>query len=123
LICVVVLLSAGAVPYILGPQFARTTEALRWLSVLPFLKVLHCFFSNVLTGAGHQGIRTGIQVVVALFNVVINLWIIPLYSWRGAAWSSIASDALLAFGVGTAAFVLSRRSQVVVVNANAGALV
>lgn len=123
LICAAVLLSAGAVPYILGPQFARTTEALRWLAVLPFLKVLHYFFSNALTGAGHQGIRTSIQVVVALFNVVINLWIIPLYSWRGAAWSSIASDALLAFGIGTAAFVLSRRSQVVVVNANAGALV
>jgi hypothetical protein len=34
------------------------------------------------------------------------LWIIPLYSWRGAAWSSIACDALLALALGTAAFHL-----------------
>jgi hypothetical protein len=31
-----------------------------------------------------------------LFNVLINLWIIPIYSWRGAAWTSLASDGLLA---------------------------
>jgi O-antigen/teichoic acid export membrane protein len=123
LICVLLLLSAGVIPHVLGPEYSRTTEALRWLAVLPFLKALHYFFSNVLTGAGHQGLRTCVQVVVALFNVAINLWIIPLYSWRGAAWSSIASDALLAFGVGTAVFVLSRRSQAVAVNANADALV
>ena len=122
-ICVVLLVSAGAVPHILGPQFTRTTEALRWLAVLPFLKVLHYFFSNALTGAGYQGLRTSIQVVVALFNVFFNLWIIPLYSWRGAAWSSIASDSLLVVGVGATAFLLSRRSRAIVVNASANALV
>ena len=43
--------------------------------------------------------------------MLINLWIIPAYSWRGAAWSSIASDALLMFSIGTAAFVLARRAR------------
>jgi O-antigen/teichoic acid export membrane protein len=123
LICAILLVSAGAVPYILGAEYSRTVEALRWLSVLPFLKVLHYFFSNVLTGAGHQGLRTFVQLVVAVFNVAINLWIIPLYSWRGAAWSSIASDALLALGVGASVFVLCRRSRAVVLNANADAFV
>ncbi len=49
-----------------------------------------------LTGAGYQGLRTLAQVGVAAFNILINLWIIPAYGWRGAAWSSIASDGLLA---------------------------
>jgi O-antigen/teichoic acid export membrane protein len=75
------------------------------------LKVVHFFLSDALVGAGYQGLRTFIQVGVAIFNVLINLWIIPIYSWRGAAWSSIASDALLACGIGAAALVLSRRSQ------------
>ena len=123
LMCAILLISAGAVPYILGPEYTRTVDALRWLSVLPFLKVLHYFFSNVLTGSGHQGLRTLVQFMVAVFNVAINLWIIPLYSWRGAAWSSIASDALLALGVGTSVYVLSRRPGAIVVNANADALV
>jgi O-antigen/teichoic acid export membrane protein len=60
-------------------------------------------------------------VGVAIFNVLINLWLIPAYSWRGAAWSSIASDGLLACGIGLAAFVLFRRSQSVLVNATVNA--
>jgi len=36
------------------------------------------------------------QIGVAVFNVAINFWIIPAFSWRGAAWSSLASDGLLA---------------------------
>jgi O-antigen/teichoic acid export membrane protein len=120
-VCVILLLSAGIVPYILGTEFAPTAEALRWLSLLPVLKATHYFLSDSLTGAGYQGLRTGIQAGIALFNVLINLWVIPLYSWRGAAWSSIASDALLACSVGTAVFVLSRRPQSVSVTSTAAA--
>jgi O-antigen/teichoic acid export membrane protein len=78
---------------------------------LPVLKSIHYFLSDTLTGAGHQGLRSAIQTGVAIFNVLINFWLIPTYSWRGAAWSSIASDALLALTVGTVVFILSRRSQ------------
>src|SRR5216683_2102374 len=109
--CLTILLFAGVVPLILGPEYLFTAEALRWLALLPVLKVLHYFLSDSLTGAGYQGVRTCIQAGVAIFNVLINLWIIPAYSWRGAAWSSIASDALLVGSIGTAAFVLSRRAR------------
>jgi O-antigen/teichoic acid export membrane protein len=110
--CLAILLCAGVVPHILGTGYAKTAEALRWLAVLPVLKVIHYFFSNALTGSGHQLWRTIIQVAVAIFNVLVNLWIIPLYSWRGAAWASVASDGLLACGVGAAVFFLSRRTQI-----------
>lgn len=104
------LLCAGVVPYVLGPEYAETTVALRWLSPLPLLKATHYFLADSLTGAGHQGLRSGIQAGVALFNVLINLWLIPRYSWKGAAWSSIASDALMAISVGAAVYVLSRQA-------------
>jgi O-antigen/teichoic acid export membrane protein len=115
LVGVTVLLSAGVVPYVLGSEYAGTAEALRWLALLPLLKAVHYFLADALSGAGHQGVRTCIQAGVAAFNVLINLWLIPAYSWRGAAWSSVASDALLACGIGTTAFVLSRRSRTVCV--------
>ena len=102
---------AGVVPLILGGEYRLTSEALRWLAVLPLLKVVHSFLADALTGAGYQALRTVITASVAVFNVCINLWIIPAYSWRGAAWSSIASDALLMGALATAAFVLLRRSQ------------
>ena len=111
LISIAVLAGAGIVPYILGGEYRLTVEALRWLAILPILKVVHSFLSDALAGAGYQGLKASIHVGVALFNVLINLWIIPAYSWRGAAWASIASDALLACGIGAAALVLSHRSQ------------
>jgi O-antigen/teichoic acid export membrane protein len=102
---------AGIVPLVLGKEYRLTAEALRWLAVLPLLKTFHFFLGDTLTGAGYQALRTAISAGVAAFNVCINLWIIPIYSWRGAAWSSIASDALLLSAVATAVFVLFRRSQ------------
>ena len=111
LVSIALLAGAGIVPYILGGEYRLTVEALRWLAVLPMLKVVHSFLTDVLAGAGYQGLRAFIHAGVAVFNVLINLWIIPAYSWRGAAWSSIASDGLLACGMATAVLVLSRRSQ------------
>jgi len=111
LVSIAVLAGAGIVPYVLGGEYRMTVEALRWLAVIPMLKAVHFFLSDALTVTGYQWLRTSIYAGVALFNVLINLWIIPAYSWRGAAWSSIASDTLLACAIGAAVFVLSRRSQ------------
>lgn len=110
LVSVGLLACAGIVPYVLGGEYRLTVEALRWLSVIPVLRVVHFFLSDALAGAGYQGVKACIQIGVAVFNVLINLWIIPAYSWRGAAWSSIASDALLACAIGAVAVTLSRRS-------------
>jgi O-antigen/teichoic acid export membrane protein len=90
------MMGASLVPKVLGQDYARVTEALRWLSLLPLLKTLHYFAADALTGAGYQGARVTAQIGVAVFNVFLNLWIIPAYGWRGAAWSSLASDGLLA---------------------------
>lgn len=86
---------APVVPYILGNEYQDAIAALRWLAPLPLLKALHYFAADALTGAGFQGIRSAMQAIVATFNVLVNLWLIPLYSWRGAAWASLASDAFL----------------------------
>ena len=119
-ICAILLVSANLVPRILGPDYTPTAEALRWLAVLPVFKSLHYFLSDTLTGAGYQAVRTSLQAGVAVFNVLINLWLIPAYSWRGAAWSSIASDGLLLCGVGLAVFILSRRSRPAVIAVMSG---
>jgi O-antigen/teichoic acid export membrane protein len=92
-------LFAPVVPYVLGDEYAGAVEALRWLAPLPFLKAMHYFAADTLTGAGFQGVRSAVQVLIALFNVLINLWLIPLYSWRGAALSSLASDGFLMLGL------------------------
>lgn len=102
---------APILPHLLGKEYLHTVEALRWLSPLPFLKTVHSFLADALTGAGWQGIRTIVQVVVALANVLMNFWLIPAYSWRGAAWASLASDGLLALSLWLLLIVLRQQEQ------------
>lgn len=113
-IALALLVAAPLVPKILGAEYARTTEALRWLALLPLLKTIHYFAADSLTGAGFQGLRTLVQVLIAVFNVALNFWIIPAYGWRGAAWSSLASDGLLAISLCCCAAVLRSREQMLI---------
>jgi O-antigen/teichoic acid export membrane protein len=105
---------APILPHVLGPAYQETATALRWLAVLPVLRSVHLFLADALTGAGHQRMRSIVQVFIALVNILINIWIIPLYSWRGAAWSSIACDALLGVVLGTAAFQLTKAERMTI---------
>ena len=90
---------APLVPHIIGAQYLHTAEAMRWLAAIPILRMFHRFLAYSLAGAGYQGARTAAQAGVAVVNVFLNLWLIPAYSWRGAAWSSLACDGLLAISL------------------------
>jgi len=88
-------LMAPILPHILGNQYRGVLPAVRWLALIPLLRCLHSFMADALSGAGLQRIRTGIQVMVALVNIGLNVVILPRYSWRGAAWTSLGCDGLL----------------------------
>lgn len=113
--CITGVISAGLfffaplLPRLLGAGYSHSIEALRWLALLPVLKCTHVLFGDALSGAGYQRLRASLQVGIAIFNVLINLWLIRIYSWRGACWSSLASDGALAALVVTCGLVLSRR--------------
>lgn len=89
------LLAAKWVPLIMGQAYAESTVALRYLALLPLLKSVHSFLTDTLTGANHQLERSSAQILVAIFNIVINLWLIRWFAFRGAAWSSLMTDSLL----------------------------
>jgi O-antigen/teichoic acid export membrane protein len=96
-------------PVLLGKGFATATLALKWLSPLVLLKSIHYFFADSLSAAGHQGLRASVQLGIVGLNVLLNLWLIPAYSWRGAAWASLASDGALTVGLFAAILSLRRR--------------
>jgi O-antigen/teichoic acid export membrane protein len=87
--------SAPLLPVLLGANYADTAVALRWLGLIPLLRGVHVFLADSLSGAGFQGLRSAIQVGIALVNVLLNLAILPRYGWFGAVWTSLASDGLL----------------------------
>lgn len=89
-------LLAPLLPLLLGPSFRESVSVLRWLAFLPVIQSVHYLLGDTLMGAGFQGARSGCQVVVAGVNVVMNLFLIPLYSWKGAVWATFAAEGLLA---------------------------
>jgi O-antigen/teichoic acid export membrane protein len=91
-----ILLFAPLLPRMVGRDFAGVLIALRWLCWIPLLRGIHRATGSALTGSGRQNLRTAAQVTVAAANFLLNLWWIPVFGWIGAAWSSVASDGLLA---------------------------
>ena len=106
-------LFAPLVPHVLGASFAETTDALRWLCLLPLFRSFHCSAGDALSGAGRADIRLMSQLGAGIFNFSVNLYLIPHYSWRGAAWSSIATDGLLAAANWTLVYWLVKRATTV----------
>jgi O-antigen/teichoic acid export membrane protein len=104
-------LGAPLLPRLLGSDYRASIEATRLLALLPLLKAVHYFAADTLTGAGYQGRRTVAQLVVAAVNVGINIPLITRYSWRGAAWSSVASDGLLAVLLWWTLWAMCRRED------------
>jgi O-antigen/teichoic acid export membrane protein len=102
---------APVIPLVLGAEYQPTVEVLRWLAPLPLLKSLHYFAADTLTGAGYQSLRSGAQIGIAGVNVLLNLWLIPQYGWRGAAGSSLVTDGLLLLSLLVIVGIVYQRQQ------------
>jgi O-antigen/teichoic acid export membrane protein len=93
---VAMLVAAPLIPHLLGKGFGETVSALRWLCLIPVFRSLHMSPGDALTASGHQKWRLGTQSAVSILNFGSNLYLIPHYGWLGAAWSSLATDGMLA---------------------------
>jgi O-antigen/teichoic acid export membrane protein len=111
LAAIAMFLVAPLLPQLLGHDFDQAAGAVRWLSLLPILKSVQFAAADALTGAGFQATRTVLQVVVAGINIGINFPLITHYSWRGAAWSSLICDGLLAVSLWVLIFHLRKRAD------------
>lgn len=94
---------------LLGEGFSAGYDVLIWLLPLLFFRTFHYIAGDTLAGSGYQGVRTALQLIAAVFNFVLNLALIPLWGWRGAAVASWVSDGFLAVGMWGAYFYLLRR--------------
>jgi O-antigen/teichoic acid export membrane protein len=86
---------APVIPHILGDSFADSVRALRWLCLIPLFRCFHLSAGDAIAGAGYQNYRLANRLCAALLNFVLNLILIPRFSWLGAAWASLATDGAL----------------------------
>jgi O-antigen/teichoic acid export membrane protein len=105
------LLAPFIVPLMLGQEYLASVEILQWLAPIHLISYIQLLAADVLTGAGFQGYRSAIQVTSAVLNLVLNLWLIPLFSWKGAASATLTSETFktLAFWL-VIAFLYRRQS-------------
>lgn len=111
--CLLAAASFVVLPHVtglLGERFSQTALVVQALALLPMIQVLQYLAGNSLTGAGHVGVRTTLQVVTAGMNVLLNLLLIPMFSWKGAVVATYCAEVVLAVSLWAAvAVLLSRR--------------
>jgi O-antigen/teichoic acid export membrane protein len=102
-------LCAPLIPHLIGRSYAESVIALRWLCLIPLLRCFHLSAGDAIAGAGHQRFRLLSQALAAVGNLALNLYLIPRYSWLGAAWASLATDGALGVMNWLALFYLKNR--------------
>jgi O-antigen/teichoic acid export membrane protein len=100
---------APVIPHLVGKSYAESIGALRWLCLIPFFRCFHLSAGDAIAGAGHQKFRLVSQSIAAIGNLLLNLYLVPRYSWHGAAWASLATDGALGVMNWLALTYLSRR--------------
>ncbi len=103
-------LGAPVLPLAFGHSFGGSVAALRWLCLLPLIRGLQYAWGTTITASASQWLRTATQAGAAVLNLLLNLALIPRYSWQGAAAASLVTDGALALSNGLlVAWLLGRR--------------
>ncbi len=102
-------LLAPYIPLILGEEYTEAVKALLWLSPLPAIATFQYLAADTLTGSGNQKARSIVQVSAAIINVLLNIWLIPLFSWKGAAYATLISDSLRLLSLWIIVFLIYQR--------------
>jgi O-antigen/teichoic acid export membrane protein len=102
---------APLLPLVLGDDFRESVVVVRWLSPLAFLKSVHFFAADTLTGAGHQAVRSAVQLVAAGIYAVLTIGLVSIHGWRGAALACLLTNVLLALALWLAVLLLCRKNR------------
>jgi O-antigen/teichoic acid export membrane protein len=102
-------MTAPLIPYFVGRDFEASVGALRWLCLIPIFRAMHVGAGDAMAGAGYQSYRLASQLVAAAGNFLMNLVLIPRYSWLGAAIASLVTDGSLAVMSWSVLLLLKKR--------------
>ncbi len=89
------LLAGRIILFFYGKSYYESIIALQIISWYLFLKFINFLFGTVLSSIDQQNKRMLGQGITAIFNVGINLILIPKLGFIGAAWSTFITEILL----------------------------
>lgn len=92
---IIILFFASIIPLIFGEKYQEAVPVLKVLIFFVPFASLSALLYKVLIVIGKQKIYLFVSLIGALFNVVLNLLLIPKYGLMGAAMSSVATQIAL----------------------------
>jgi O-antigen/teichoic acid export membrane protein len=99
------------VPVLYGDRYAEAVHAFRLLLLaLPLMSLNYALTHQLIGWNGHRA-YAAISAAALVFNVALNARLIPALSIEGAAWSTLATEALLSVGCVTALWMRSSRPR------------
>jgi O-antigen/teichoic acid export membrane protein len=84
LIAITIYLIAPIVPFLVGKSDPRIVNIIKFMCLIPLIRTLYYFTGDILTGSGFQKLRTLINIPITLLSVLLNVYLIKIYSWTGA---------------------------------------
>jgi O-antigen/teichoic acid export membrane protein len=97
-------LCADLLPFVLGVTYVDAVPALRWLAWLPAVSLPRLLLQTLLIGGDRQNHAVRILTAGGLFNIALNMWLIPLWNWRGAVVATYAAETGMALAMCAIAF-------------------
>ena len=92
-------LCSGILPLLLGATYVDAVPALQWLAWLPVVSLPRLLLQTLLIGGDRQIYAVNILAGGGIFNIVLNIWLIPLWSWRGAVMATYAAEIAMALAM------------------------
>jgi O-antigen/teichoic acid export membrane protein len=91
-------LATALVPSLFGPEFGEAVSAFRALLVAFPLMTLNYVLTQQLVGWNRQRAFAVLAAAALAVNVGLNAWLIPQWGIVGAAWTTVATEAMLTAG-------------------------
>lgn len=95
LVVVTIILDREIIIGLFGSEFAPAVPCLSVLALAQLFNMLHILNNRALIAMDSQRLLVVVTAGVASFNVLMNLWMIPLWGIFGAALATLASYAML----------------------------
>ena len=85
------------VPGMLGPSYSSAVSTLQWLAWLPLVSLPRIFLQTLLITGGRQHAVVAVLGAGSIFNIALNLWLIPHMGWHGAVLATYAAEIAMGF--------------------------
>lgn len=117
----VVVLAGAVVSFVYGPAYSEAGGFLAALACALFFLLPNAVLTQAAIAMNRERAYAFIATTAAIFNITLNVWLIPRHGAMGASWATVATEAWLFVLLAIGAVSWCRRMNTDVTNRQASA--